>query len=194
MDGLYKLTPKQIEDEIVEKNPEVPIIYGDFTNWEPKPFFEICDISEKFLPQYDDDYVFNLMKAAGKMGYGQSNDMESLTKKQLGEFQEFVVKFYNEKIPVSWKEVFEHSLPYKKPNLVFGANTRPDYYKKLFVFASMLKVGKHEFIVRSPGLENPNYYFFSNVCDIRAEQIHHFVKTSKHTEHLKILDKENSVF
>ena len=58
----------------------------------------------------------------------------------------------------------------------------------------MLKVGKHEFIVRSPGTENPAYYCFSNVCDIRAEQIHHFVKTSKHTEHLKIFDKENSVF
>ena len=124
MDSLYKITPKETEDEVVSKNPEVPIIYGDFTNWEPKPLFEICDLSEKFHPQYEDDYVFNMMKQSGKMGYGQSNSMESLTKKQLGQFDEFVVKFYQEKIPLSWKEVFERNLPYKKPNLVHAANTR----------------------------------------------------------------------
>ena len=78
-------------------------------------------------------------------------------------------KFYEEKIPLNWKEILERNLPYKKPNLVFAANTRPDYYKELFIFAAMLKVGKHEYIIRTPGTEKPEYYFFSNVCDIRAE-------------------------
>ena len=50
MEEIYKITPKEVEDKIVTENPEVPIIYGDFTNWEPKPLFEICDLSEKFYP------------------------------------------------------------------------------------------------------------------------------------------------
>ena len=41
-------------------------------------------------------------------------------------------------------------LLYKKPHVVFGANTRKDFYKSLFMLAAMFKVGKHEFIVRYP--------------------------------------------
>ena len=133
------------------------------------------------------------MKQAGKMGYGQSNSIEGLNKNQKIFFNEYVTKFYEEKIDLNWKEVFERKLPYKKPNLVFAANTRTDFYKNLFVFAAMLKVGRHEYIIRTPG-KKPDYFFFSNVSDIRAEQIHHFVKTSKHTLQQRIFDKENSVF
>ena len=68
MESLYKITPKSEEDALALQYPDVPIIYGDFTNWEPKPFHEICELQEKYQPQYDDDYVFNLMKQAGKMG------------------------------------------------------------------------------------------------------------------------------
>ena len=68
-------------------------------------------------------------------------------------FKEYVTKFYEEKIDLNWKEVFERNLPYKKPNLVYAANTRADFYKNLFVFAAMLKVGRHEYIIRSPGIK-----------------------------------------
>ena len=44
MEEIYKITPKEEEDKVVAENPEVPIIYGDFTNWEPKPLLEICDL------------------------------------------------------------------------------------------------------------------------------------------------------
>ena len=110
MEEIYKITPKEEEDKIVAENPEVPIIYGDFTNWEPKPLFEICDLSEKFYPQYNDDHVFDLMKQAGKMGYGQSNSIEGLNKNQKIFFKEYVTKFYEEKIDLNWKEVFERKI------------------------------------------------------------------------------------
>ena len=127
------------------------------------------------------------------MSYGQ-NTYGELTMRQKEFFKKYVVDFYEHEIELNWKEVFERNLPYKKPHLVYAANTRPDFYKNLFVFASMFKVGKHEFIVRSPGIEDPKYYYYSSVSDIRAEQIHHFIKSSKHTLLKKVFDKDNSVF
>ena len=108
------------------------------------------------------------MKENYVMGYNQ-NTYEDLKPRQREYYKEYVVDFFEKDIDLNWKEVFERHLPYKKPHLVYGANTRPDYYKKLFVFFSMLKVGKHEFIVRSPGIEDPKYYYYSSVSDIRAE-------------------------
>ena len=127
------------------------------------------------------------------MSYGQ-NTFAELTTRQKEFFRKYVIDYFENEIELNWKEVFERYLPYKKPHLVFGANTRSDFYKNLFVFAGMLKVGKHEFIVRSPGVEDPVYYYYSSVSDIRCEQIHHFVKTSKHTLLHKTFDKDNSVF
>ena len=49
---LRKLTPKEAEDKLVEEYPNMPIIFGDFTNWEPKPFMDVCELSEKFCPQF----------------------------------------------------------------------------------------------------------------------------------------------
>ena len=46
LDELYKMTPKEVEDAVVAANPDKPIIYGDFTNWEPKPFAEVCHLAE----------------------------------------------------------------------------------------------------------------------------------------------------
>ena len=43
---LRKLTPKEVEDETVAKYPDKPIIWGDFTNWEPKPFVDVCELAE----------------------------------------------------------------------------------------------------------------------------------------------------
>ena len=102
------------------------------------------------------------------MSYGQ-NTFEELTTRQRDFYKKYVVEYFESEIELNWKEVFERYLPYKKPNLVFGANTRKDFYKNLFVFAGMFKVGKHEFIVRSPGTENPTYFYYSNVSDIRCE-------------------------
>ena len=46
IDELHKVTPKEEEDRVAEENPRVPIVMGDFTNWKPKPFFEITEYSE----------------------------------------------------------------------------------------------------------------------------------------------------
>ena len=34
---------------------------GDFTNWKPKPLFEIIDYTESLEPQFDKHYVINMM-------------------------------------------------------------------------------------------------------------------------------------
>ena len=60
-------------------------------------------------------------------------------------------------------------------------------------------------MVRSPSIRpnpqtfedeivEPEYYFFTNVCEIRAEEIHPFIKKSKKNSNQRIFDKEKSVF
>ena len=190
---LRKLTPKEVEDEVVAKHPNAPLIYGDFTNWEPKPFLDVCELSEKFCPQFTQEAVFRKMKEHAVMSYAQ-NSYAELTARQKEFYKKYVVDFFEYDTPLNWKEVLERYLPYKKPHMVFAANTRPDFYKTLFVFASMFKVGQHEFIVRSAGAEDPKYYYYSSVSDIRAEDIHHFVKSSQHTTHMRVFNKDDSVF
>ena len=171
---LYKHTPKEAEDELAAKYPNAPIIYGDFTNWEPKPLMDVCELAEKFHPQFTEEKIFQSMKDDRLMGYDQT----ALKEFQIPNFKKYVREFFEYEIDLNWKEVLERYLPYKKPHMVFAANTREDFYKNLFVFASMFKVGNHEFIIRSAGPEKPKYYYYSSVSDIRAEDLHHFVKTS----------------
>ena len=79
---------------------------------------------------------------------------------------------------------------YKKPHLVNAAYTREDFHRNLFFMAANFKVGKHEYIVRAPAktydsLTNdyqnnlnhqgePHYMYFTNVSDIRPEEVHPF--------------------
>ena len=74
----------------------------------------------------------------------------------------------------------------------------------------MFKVGKHEFIVRAPEqvyshetydfVDNrnadggPEYMYFTNVSDIRVEEIHPFIKSANMLKNTRYFDKEKSVF
>jgi hypothetical protein len=49
MDEIYtQVCPKQIEDEVALRNPNNPLIYGDFTNWQPVPMVEITRFAEQY--------------------------------------------------------------------------------------------------------------------------------------------------
>ena len=54
---LHQITSKEEEDRIADANPRVPIIMGDFTNWKPRPFVEICDYAESMQEQFDPEKV-----------------------------------------------------------------------------------------------------------------------------------------
>ena len=74
----------------------------------------------------------------------------------------------------------------------------------------MFKVGKHEFIIRAPEqvysheifdfVDNrnidgePDYMYFTNVSDIRVEEIHPYIKTANMKQNTRYFDKEKSVF
>ena len=66
--------------------------------------------------------------------------------------------------------MIQNTLKYKKPHLVHAANTREDFCGNLFVYPSFFPVGKHEYIVRTPG-PNPNYMFSTTITDIRLEEV-----------------------
>lgn len=109
-----------------------------------------------------------------------------------------------------WKVILQKTLLYKKPHLVFGSDTRDDFYRNLFMMATMFKVGKHEFIVRAPKMiydrmtceymENetrsgePDYMYFTNVSDIRPEEVHPFLKPRNANTVVRYFNKEKSVF
>ena len=78
----------------------------------------------------------------------------------------------------------------------------------------MFRVGRHEYVVRSPkeffdrstakfveqNINNcdkerePDYMYFSNVSDIRPEEVHPFVKYRANNKIVRSFDKEKSVF
>ena len=54
MQAVYdEVSPKEVEDAVAAKYPNVPLIFGDFTNWQPLPMIEITDFQERFLKQYN---------------------------------------------------------------------------------------------------------------------------------------------
>ena len=125
-------------------------------------------------------------------------------------------------MPNTWKHILPKHLQYKKPHLVFATDTRPDFYRNLFYAAAMFKVGKHEFIVREPkqvfdrytfewedrDVPAPGYSYFTNVSDIRVEDIHPckyilkslnissmlVIKTAVTLKNVRKFYKEKSVF
>jgi len=51
MDELYRqVCPKSTEDSVAAKHPLSPLIYGDFTNWQPVPMTEVTQFAERFYP------------------------------------------------------------------------------------------------------------------------------------------------
>ena len=40
-DMHLQVCPQQVEDEVVSKHPNSPLIFGEFTNWQPFPMTEI---------------------------------------------------------------------------------------------------------------------------------------------------------
>ena len=72
---------------------------------------------------------------------------------------------------------------------------------------SMFRVGRHEYVVRLPKERfdrnqaqfvphtgPPDYMYFTNVSDIRPEDVHPFVKPSRSNKVVRRFVKEKSVF
>ena len=80
----------------------------------------------------------------------RKSDTSNFTKDDWFNHKKYTKKFYEEDIPINWKEILQKQLLFKKPHLINAVNTRADYYRSLFFMASMFKVGRHEFIIRAP--------------------------------------------
>ena len=48
VDKMHELTSLEEEEQVASANPRVPIIMGDFTNWKPKPMYDVVDYCESF--------------------------------------------------------------------------------------------------------------------------------------------------
>jgi hypothetical protein len=158
---------------------------GDFTNWQPRAFMEIVEQIERMEPKINDEELIDWMHLDSVLPFRKtSTDMMNPT--ELCTYKKYICDFYEDNAPNNWKHVLPKHLLYKKPHLVFGTGTRPDFCRKLFYAAAMFKVGKHEFIVRAPKQvydrktfewvdspqTAPQYTYFTNVSDIRVEDVH----------------------
>ena len=65
-------------------------------------------------------------------------------------FKRYTAAYFETGAPFKWKGILQKHLLYKKPHLIHAADTRDDFYKNLFMMAAFFRVGRHEFIVRSP--------------------------------------------
>jgi hypothetical protein len=99
-----------------------------------------------------------------------SSTLETLTKKQKDIFNEGIKEFFEYRCEKNWKTVIKETSMYKKPHLVDAVNTREDFTNELFVYPSFFAVGRHDYIIRSPG-SNPFYMCSSTISDIRVEEI-----------------------
>lgn len=122
-------------------------------------------------------------------------------------FRQYKCEHFETHTVDSWKQILQRSLLYKKPHLVNAVDTRKDFYHSLFMIPAMFRVGRHEYVIRSPkeiydrethqfmqDEREPDYMYFSNVSDIRPEEIHPFVKISRSNKIVRLFDKEKSVF
>lgn len=58
MQAVYdEVCPKEVEAAMAAKHPNVPLIFGDFTNWQPIPMIEITDFQERFLKQCNPEEI-----------------------------------------------------------------------------------------------------------------------------------------
>ena len=73
---LHKVTSKEEEDRVADANPRVPIVMGDFTNWKPKPLFEITDYQETLFEQFDMEYIIRQMQYERVLNYRKSKPEE----------------------------------------------------------------------------------------------------------------------
>ena len=80
----------------------------------------------------------------------RKSEFKNLTQSDFFNWKRYQAMFYEQHVSQDWKQVIKTDLLYKRPHMVNGGNTRPDFYKSLFIVASMFKVEKHEFIIRAP--------------------------------------------
>ena len=206
---LHQMVSKEEEDKVADQNPKVPIIMGDFTNWQPKPFYDIVDYFEAMYPQFDKEQIIQKMHFDKVLPYRKS-DPDQFTEQEMLHYKSYICELFENYAPESWKQMLTKFLLYKKPHLVNAVHTREDYYHKLHVMFAMFKVGRHEFLVRAPKLEynraihqyqetenllgEPDYFYYSNVSDIRPEEVHPFVKQTAKNSIVRLFVKEKSVF
>ena len=122
---------------------------GDFTNWKPKPLFEIIDYTESLEPQFDKHYVINMMMFENVLDHTKDQTYK-FEDDDWPTFRRYSSIFYEEHAKLHWKQIIQKHLMYKKPHLVNAAYTREDFHRNLFFMAANFKVGKHEYIVRAP--------------------------------------------
>jgi len=54
---MRQFCPQAVEDKVVLENPNVPVILGDFTNWQPKPMLSIVEFCQAIHLQTSDEQV-----------------------------------------------------------------------------------------------------------------------------------------
>jgi len=133
---LHKVTSKEVEDGVADANPRVPIIMGDFTDWKPRPLFEVTDYSESLVEQFDIEFIIRQMQYDKVLSY-RRGDRDQFTQTDWLNYKRYSALFYERDVALGWKQVVKSHLLYKKPHMVFAADTRPDFYKSLFVMAAM---------------------------------------------------------
>ena len=141
----------------------------------------------------------------------KKSDPANFDEEEEKQYRIYIRDFHENYAPESWKNIMQKTLLYKKPHLVNAIDARDTFYHSLFMHPAMFQVGKHEFVIRAPVevydrstglfvednsnlLREPDYFYYSNVSDIRPEDVHPYVKVANRNQAVRVFNKEKSVF
>jgi len=176
------------------KGKEHPMIYGQFTNWEPRRMFEIreyCDLVNEDKPD-----IFEMCKKA-KILPSTASTIEHLEAEELIKYQE-EVKFYYDSYKIVWKDIIQKYMKYKKPSLINAEKKdlidRQDV--PLYLYPTFLRSGKQHFVVRSTDRSTGKCKWYPSECiaNFREEEVFTYRKDVKKLQIVRRFIKETSVF
>jgi hypothetical protein len=102
MDKIWEMIPREREEELLEVDPCLPVIYGTFTNWEPKSMREIVDLVESYKPQFDQKTVINTMQTEKAIPYSL-DDLNEFSEQQRQKYRQYMCRFFEQDTPNNWK-------------------------------------------------------------------------------------------
>lgn len=136
------------------ENPEGPILFSNVTNWRPKPFINLLDFLDKYVPEDPPKWEEEIIKAAKKNFV--FSDFATLADARLERVNKFMDemrnKFHTEWVRNRMKTRLDDlciKLRYPNAKTINEKLVKEGNYDKVYVLPIFMQPGKVDFLIRS---------------------------------------------
>ena len=105
---------KKLRESFKPGDDQCPLIYGQFTNWEPKRMFDMREFCERINQDKPD--IFEMCRTK-KLIDEDVRSVEKLNEEDRISYEREVRFYYNSYRKI-WKDIVQKYMKYKKPHLV----------------------------------------------------------------------------